>query len=268
MHPFETAGLGKAPFVCEGMTDMGPDRNEGKACDYCGMWLRYVYHIASSDRRMFIVGCDCVLKTTESGDSLRSAVAKIRNEFRKAVKAEARKQQRIEAQKRIDEEKAERLASWTREVSDAFAIRDYVFSQAEKDDSRDTYRETFFQSLRYSINRFGCLSERQTEAVRKIMARPAKVSKHIGTIGKREVFNLTCVYTNAFESAYGYVYMKTFEDSDGNVVVYKGSRDYNITKGAKVTLKATIKDHSIYRDVPQTVLARPADVTVNGVREY
>ena len=53
------------------------------------------------------------------------------------------------------------------------------------------------------------------------------------------------------------------EDSDGNVVVYKGSGHlYNAdgqgaTKGDKVAVKATIKEHGERDGVKQTIIARP-----------
>ena len=94
MHPFEAAGLGKAPFRFIGYEEsvfqaIPGDPNcpvqAGSSCDCCPASIRHVYWIRSSDGRKFKVGCDCVRKT---GDVklVKAAEAKAR-----AVKARADK---------------------------------------------------------------------------------------------------------------------------------------------------------------------------------
>lgn len=112
LHPFEKAGLGKAPFRCVGMTrKVGPLRFVGKdglewsvgadgqpmgTCDFCGTGIADCYEIRSADGKEFIVGCDCVAKTCAKGErvlaeverkakDLKNAAARKRN----AAKAEA-----------------------------------------------------------------------------------------------------------------------------------------------------------------------------------
>ena len=67
IHPFEKAGLGKAPFFYKGHSEKAiscPDGTVKPAgtCAYCGTAIRYQMHIASSDKNNFVVGCDCVQK--------------------------------------------------------------------------------------------------------------------------------------------------------------------------------------------------------------
>jgi hypothetical protein len=66
-HPFEAAGLGKAPFRFEGMTEnvvRHPDgtTQAGGSCDYCSTGIRYECRIVSADGVRSKVGCDCILK--------------------------------------------------------------------------------------------------------------------------------------------------------------------------------------------------------------
>lgn len=88
-HPWERAGLGKAPFRFvgtesyaanapggmrfAGRTPEGFDfyTSPGTSCDYCGMAIMEAYRIKSADGRRFKVGCDCVAKANDS----RSRVA-------------------------------------------------------------------------------------------------------------------------------------------------------------------------------------------------
>jgi len=74
-HPFERAGLGKAPFRCVGMSveqyqaipgDPSCPMQPGASCDYCGQGIMLVYRIQGVDGARFKVGCDCVRKTGDT----------------------------------------------------------------------------------------------------------------------------------------------------------------------------------------------------------
>lgn len=81
-HPFERAGLGKAPFRFVGMvqqdlcygerilnraeyerTGISLTTKPGGTCAYCGTYIVNMFQIKSADGRCFHVGCDCVNKT-------------------------------------------------------------------------------------------------------------------------------------------------------------------------------------------------------------
>lgn len=77
IHPFETAGLGKAPFKFAGMyEDRGPKQYPNGmtvgapgqpmgTCEYCGQGIALCCRIASADGKTFVVGSDCVEKTND-----------------------------------------------------------------------------------------------------------------------------------------------------------------------------------------------------------
>jgi len=130
LHPFERAGLGKAPFRFTGMRertlahahrDMGMDgplppeffSRPGSSCDYCHTGIRYEYWILSADGREFKVGCDCVQKT---GDARLSGEIK---DERKRQAAERRQERRDERrrERRAERERFRRavLREWARE---------------------------------------------------------------------------------------------------------------------------------------------------------
>ncbi len=111
VHPFERAGLGKAPFRFVGMVDQpkagglgggmvsvgevnGVEvlTTPGGSCDYCGQGIIYMFGVESSDGRRFKVGCDCVHKIADADPKLV-----------RAVDAEVR---RINRQKRVAKDQA------------------------------------------------------------------------------------------------------------------------------------------------------------------
>ncbi len=100
IHPFEKAGLGKAPFQCVGFTVKKYQAcadapvQPGDSCDFCGTGIMNVFEIQSADGRRFVVGIDCVEKT---GDTSLGAAA------RQAAKAERNKAIREEYQARMME---------------------------------------------------------------------------------------------------------------------------------------------------------------------
>ena len=70
MHPFEGAGLGKAPFEVIQVYTSEPHTN----CDFCATRIWEVHVIESDDGLIFKVGCECV-KRTEDEDLIDSMAA-------------------------------------------------------------------------------------------------------------------------------------------------------------------------------------------------
>lgn len=107
IHAFEKAGLGLAPFRCVGverrvgpikigeqggceMWSGSPGQPMG-VCGFCGTGIADCYVIVSSDKKRFIVGCECVKKTDDRGliDTVKREANRIQRE-RKALSDNAR----------------------------------------------------------------------------------------------------------------------------------------------------------------------------------
>lgn len=89
IHPWEKAGLGKAPFRWLGVTHkVGPIVVEQKngititvgapgqpmgSCSFCGQGIAECHEIGSADGKRFIVGCDCVRRVNAKGEKVRTA---------------------------------------------------------------------------------------------------------------------------------------------------------------------------------------------------
>ena len=88
------------------------------------------------------------------------------------------------------------------------------------------------------------------------------ISKHVGQIGERITVDATFDHSAWFTFKLGWstetMYIHTFKDSNGNVLIWKTSSNSlsNLEEGDLVQLTGTIKDHSEYRDEKQTVLTR------------
>lgn len=96
-----------------------------------------------------------------------------------------------------------------------------------------------------------------------------KVSGYVGAVGDRATFTLTYVRSFSWDSQFGVQYRHLFRDADGNVFVWKtgnypSHNGADIQAGDVVEIKGTIKEHSEYKEIKQTVLTR---CTVLGVRE-
>lgn len=93
----------------------------------------------------------------------------------------------------------------------------------------------------------------------------AAESHHVGTVGKREVFApLQVTSVRYFESDYGSRACITFRDDAGNVLLWwtggEGcdEMEKSAGNGKRWSVKGTVKSHSDYRGVKQTVLSRCA----------
>jgi hypothetical protein len=118
VHPFERAGLGRAPFryvgmvaqdICYGQAILNREEYQrtgilmttkpGGTCAYCGQYIVQMFNVRSADGRTFHVGCDCIRKVDEK---LAKAI--------KADVARAAKAKRVAADKRRTASAATALA--------------------------------------------------------------------------------------------------------------------------------------------------------------
>jgi len=104
LHPFEKAGLGKAPFRYAGSeVKIGPIQLGGGlsvgapgqpmgTCDYCGTGISVCYTIESAEGNRFVVGCVCVNKIYKASNCTASQLA--RDPVYQKIKADKRDRDR------------------------------------------------------------------------------------------------------------------------------------------------------------------------------
>lgn len=144
------------------------------------------------------------------------------------------------------------------------------------------YSDDFMGSMAKSFYVYGKLSEKQCQAILKgIDARIARKAEwadkkavldanreHLGTVGQKIILTLTICHIVSLEGIYGTSYIYIMEDSDQNVVIYKGNSDVVAwtpegtvrSKGDTLTITATVKEHGVRDGVKQTVIQRPKEI--------
>lgn len=88
-------------------------------------------------------------------------------------------------------------------------------------------------------------------------------SEYFGEIGDKVELQLTYVHTTSWENAYGgwlnhpsVTNLHTFKDAAGNIFTWKTASYIDVEYGTVLTVKGTIKDHTEYKGIKQTVLTR------------
>ena len=84
------------------------------------------------------------------------------------------------------------------------------------------------------------------------------LSNYVGEVGKRQAF--TAVFEKCFiiETRFGFQRIYKFRDENENVYIWKTANIIHEGEGAKLTFKATVKEHAEYKNEKQTVLTRVA----------
>jgi hypothetical protein len=118
------------------------------------------------------------------------------------------------------------------------------------------------------------------ERQRKERASRQELDAFVGTVGKRETWNVTLDFVTGYETSYGYTTLLKFRTDDGATLVWKASGEPKTFKivdgvvqkdaharpllteitradvGKRYAVKGTVKKHDVYQGKKQTMLAR------------
>ena len=262
IHPFEKSGLGKAPFSCTHVTENVFENGDGTSkaggcCDYCGTGIRWEFWIKGSiaGARQFKVGCDCVAKTGWGIDRF----LEVRAEHTRARRQAGATKRRESRKAQIEAERAQRAAdrqeatqAW-RDANSAVVARLTAYEGSNE----------FLRSFTATLAQWGALTPRQLEAVESCFAvidrtEAARAnSQHIGAVGDKVTLTITVERIVVLKSEfYGDNYITIARDEQGNTITYKGRVDIG-SKGDTNTIKASVKEHTVYNGIKQTVIQRP-----------
>ena len=265
-HPFEKSGLGKAPFSCTHVTENVFDNGDGTTkgggcCDYCGTGIRWEFWIKGSvaGARQFKVGCDCVAKTGWGIEGFE----KVRADHTRARRQAGVQSRRAARQAQVAAERAQRQAD---RIEATQAWRDANSAVVARLTAYEGSNE-FLRSFTATLAQWGALTQRQLEAVESCFAvidrtEAARAnSQHVGNVGDKVTLTITVERIIVLESQFGTTFITLARDEQGNTIFYKGRVDIG-SKGDTSTIKASIKDHTEYSGVKQTVIQRPKLVEV------
>ncbi len=155
----------------------------------------------------------------------------------------ARETEALDAAKAAFETSQPGLIAWAREQKS-----DFHQSLVEQFDGRGSLSEAQVSTLLRS-------RQQASERAAKV-AQQAAISDHVGVIGDRHQFALTIRFVKGFESAFGMLFIHVMDDQQGNVIVYKGSKELG-EKGQSLSLVATVSEHGEREGIKQTIIKRP-----------
>jgi hypothetical protein len=138
------------------------------------------------------------------------------------------------------------------------------------------YVEGFIGSMAEAYDKYGKLTEKQSEAILKgIDARAARKAEwadkkavvdatraFVGTAGEKITLTLKVVHVVMLDGSFGTIYINICEDANNNTIIYKGNAKGFPEKGETATITATVKEHGVRNGVKQTVIQRPKLATL------
>ena len=84
-----------------------------------------------------------------------------------------------------------------------------------------------------------------------------RANRHVGTVGKRETFEVKLVDKRTIETFYGISVLYKFEDKDGNILIWFASGNgIDVPVGEFVKIAALVKGHDEYKGLKQTKINR------------
>ena len=90
---------------------------------------------------------------------------------------------------------------------------------------------------------------------RAARATAAAGSVHVGTVGKRAIWDLVVERIADVKTEYGMLHIHTMRDASGNALIWK-TASQRLEVHAKIKVRGTVKRHSEYKGEKQTELAR------------
>lgn len=124
----------------------------------------------------------------------------------------------------------------------------------EKEEAERKARE---EAQRIEAERIEAERKAEEERIQKEKA----VSQFVGTAGEKIELNVQYIGSPHYEvrDPFGRLetrYIHTFKDEHGNKIVWKTGCGLNLEEGQNVTIKATVKEHSEYKEEKQTSVLR------------
>jgi hypothetical protein len=112
------------------------------------------------------------------------------------------------------------------------------------------------------------LKEVERQVIRELELKKTGASQHIGTVGERlKMVVATVLRVNTTEGQFGTTYIVKLLTREGNVITWFASSNPELAPGKEYMLDGTVKKHSEYNGVKETVLTRCGTYTDAGRQE-
>ena len=111
--------------------------------------------------------------------------------------------------------------------------------------------------------------EEQKKANQAKWDKMAQESDYVAAVGAKVDMALVLSNVYAYDGIFGTTYIHSFMDSNNRVLVWKTSKDLSDVApvGSTFNIKGTVKEHSDYRNVKQTVLTRCKASVIQSVEQ-
>ena len=157
-----------------------------------------------------------------------------------------------------DSEKATATTEWLKTLKDNDEGNDYLHNLAALGEAEAVSLKTMGLAVSAIVAHARVL---EREVKRRQRAEINKDSNFVGAVKDRLELEVTLEFTRQWETNYGFTTLYSFRDTNGNVLVWKASRDQELNPGDKIRIKGTVKEHKVYEmksgdTVKQTALTR------------
>jgi hypothetical protein len=268
-HPWEVAGLGRAPYKFMGMTKAvfampGGYTKPGGSCDYCGQGIMYEFHCKSSDGKRFKVGCDCIARCHLPAETI---VGEAKRALKEHKAEERRAKREVSTRAARDERAARERARAADALARALASPLYARIKAAQDALEASNRESgFLGEMRKSFERWGKLTEKQEAAVLGVLDRiegePARKAAtfYLGAVGDRVKIAGTVELAKCIREQWSFSddpprYLNKIRTDAGALVVWFGG--YGLKVGARIEGTGKLSKLEEYQGERQNVIKNP-----------
>jgi hypothetical protein len=149
-------------------------------------------------------------------------------------------------------DQAQEIINWSRDYFKT-ATNNFEFNMLAAASRASVNRKTigFVSYLPEAYKRF------QEQEIEKQRLSSGKTSEWVGEVKERLVFTgYKLVFSKWVETMYGGTCIQKFVNKDGVMLVWFGSAQLDVDEDTELTFKATVKEHSFYKDEKQTIVNR------------
>lgn len=240
------------------------DHEHGGSCHICGAHAIYTALFWHRDTNVYIrTGFDCADKMHMGDKNKFRAIKKAVKDAREAQAGKQKAKSVLDDADAADawiiacelsDEELQEMRAGTRDLSVLRDIVGKLIRYGSLSDKQIAYAKVLVEKIRNARSAEECKSQKAAE------------SSHVGVVGNRGDFDLVYTGWTSYDTRYGQMNIHFFEDIKGNQLVWKtskfpeGQNGEDVDKGSRISCVATVKDHSDYNGVKQTVLTRVSRV--------
>lgn len=234
----------------------------GGTCQKCGQGIKYVFRVKSTAGEVMEVGSDCAI-TLEGGVELAD-MRRAEREYEREQYLKSPEYARECTERMARKERMEILAESNARVH-AFAIAGLrtIVSSPKCSDWERNYAAGKLRGFESGTTGEGLNDEELLTCWKALRNALAAESTYVGAVGQRDkkgcLATLEAIIPVGADSMYGPKYLHKFRTEGGDILTWFASGSSGAGRddvGKTFRIVGTVKEHSEFRGVKQTVLTR------------